>query len=302
MASKYKIPFYIGYGIILFLIFTYLTFPFEQLKLRIFSTIQQNSGLKIEATKVSPLLLRGIGLKFRDVSISGAIPGLDQNISKPINVDKFWIGISPLSLVFARPRVKGGTDIFGGSIKVTAQFQDFLKSPPNSIKIKMNDINLSEIFNLKEEGINLRGDISGVIKLEGDLSNPVSLSGDLDIDLGNITLKKGMIAGFTLPDVNIKNGTINASLLRGDLKIEEFEIGSPNEDLHFIYTGNIKLGRRIQYSQADLVMKIKFSDKLKNDFQAFLPLLEAAKKPDNYYAFKQKGGFVDGFPLPVPLP
>ena len=44
--------------------------------------------------------------------------------------------------------------------------------------------------------------------------------------------------------VVIKNGTIKASLLKGDLKIEEFEIGSPSEDLHFIYTGNIKLGRR----------------------------------------------------------
>lgn len=302
MISKYKLPLYIGYGILLFLLFIYLTFPFEQLKTRIFSTIQQNSGLKIEATKVSPLLLRGIGLKFRDVTISGTIPGIDKNISKPITVDKFWIGISPLSLVFAKPRVKGGTNIFGGSIKVTANFQDFLKSPPGSIKIKMRNINLSDMLALKEEGINLKGDLSGTIKLEGDLSNPISLSGEIDTDIDNVLLKKGTIAGFTLPDISIKGGTIKASLLKGDLKIEEFEIGSPKEDLHFIYTGNIKLGRRIQYSQADLVMKIKFSDKLKNDFQAFLPLLEAAKKPDNYYAFKQKGGFADGLPLPVPLP
>ncbi|OGQ36763.1 MAG: type II secretion system protein GspN [Deltaproteobacteria bacterium RIFCSPHIGHO2_12_FULL_43_9] len=302
MASKYKLPFYIGYGIILFLIFIYLTFPFEQLKTRIFATIHQDSGLKIEATSVSPLLLRGLGLKFRGVTISGTIPGLDKNISKPVTVDKFWIGISPLSLIFAKPRIKGGTDIFGGSIKVTANFQDFLKSPPNSVKIKMDDINLSDILNLEEEGINLKGDISGTIKLEGDLSNPVSLSGEIDTDISRVSLKKGMISGFTLPDISIKKGTIKASLLKGDLKIEEFEIGSPSEDLHFIYTGNIKLGRRIQYSQADLVMKIKFSDKLKNDFQAFLPLLEAAKKPDNYYAFRQKGGFADGLPLPVPLP
>lgn len=302
MNTKFKLPILITYGIFVFILFLYLTFPFNLLKTRIFTTIQQQTGLTIQANSVSPLLFGGLGIKLKDVTIIGVIPGIDKNISKPIKVDKFWIGISPFSLIFAKPKVTGGTNIFDGSMSITAAFQDFFKSTPNNVKLKLSDINLTSLLNLNEEGIDLKGNLSGVIKLEGDLSNPASLSGEIDSTIEGLSVKKSTFQGFNIPEIFIKKGIIKASILKGDVKIEQFEIGVPTEDIHFIYTGGLKLGRRVQFSQANLIMKVKFSEKLKKELQAFLPLLEPAKKPDGYYVFVQKGGFGDGFPLPMPQP
>ncbi|MFC2075056.1 type II secretion system protein GspN [Bdellovibrionota bacterium] len=287
------------YGVILFLIFVYLTFPFDLLKDKIFTTIQSQTGLTIEAEKVSPLLIGGPGISFSQTTLEGTIPNLNYRISPPLKLKTLRVGISPLSLMMLHPKVKIGTNIFGGGLKVHAKFKDFFKTAPQTIWFDVDDFKLENLINIP---INLNGDISIKGSITGEINNPKSLSGDLAGKIKDIKLQKGTYQGFEIPELTLKNGSIKGTLLNGELTFEEFYLGTPSEDLHLIVDGKIRLGRRLQFSQADLILRFKLSEKLKGELKSLLPLIQSALKQDGYHAFMIRGRLGAGLPLPVPLP
>ncbi|HLB59373.1 MAG TPA: type II secretion system protein GspN, partial [Bdellovibrionota bacterium] len=168
--------------------------------------------------------------------------------------------------------------------------------------ISIDEIQLDQLLPTKKVGINFKGDLNFDGDLEGDFSNPASLSGEVNGEVENFHLDKTTYEGFNIPELTLKKGKFKGSLLKGELKLEVFEFGSPSEDLHVLFEGKIKLGRRLQFSQADLIMKMKFSPRVQQDLKAIIPLIQPALKPDGYYAFLIKGRLGGGLPLPVPLP
>jgi len=148
----------------------------------------------------------------------------------------------------------------------------------------------------------LSGKFSGNGEFEGDFNNPTSISGSLSAKIKDFSLKKTTIKDFVVPAVAVSKGTIEASIIKGELKFKTFEIGKKDEDLHLLVDGIIRLGRSVQYSQADMVVRLKFSDKLKKELELYTPFITQFLKDDGYYAFLIKGRLSGGFPYPVPVP
>lgn len=144
--------------------------------------------------------------------------------------------------------------------------------------------------------------IDGTIELAGNTNQVTGLSGKIDLILAKIVVDGQKVQNFDIPRTAINDGVISLVLGSGKATITTFRLGKPsgNDDLNGVMTGNIKLNKMIENSDADLKLKFGFTDRYKQEKTISLldSLLGQYRHADGTFGMKFTGPISAAQPLP----
>lgn len=287
MPKGLRILGYILVGFISFIIFLYLTFPFDVLKDRILAGVEK--GLKgkydIQVASVSPRLLAGITLK------SVRLNKRDEGGSVPVwEAEKIKLNASLFSMMFGSPRVK--FDIRSGGGRISGRVN--MEKNGAKVTLRLGNVNLGKIYYLASKyGLNLKSEIDGKVDLDINPSQIIRSSGTLIIEPRSIKLlaskiKAGAMGEIDLPAIAIgeDKSLISAELKRGAIKINSFRL--EKGDLNIDLKGTIYLSSEISNFRLNLKGNFGFTEKV-GEALPFLFIIEKQKNEDGTFPLTISG-------------
>jgi len=233
---------YVGYTTVLFVVFLLITFPHDILVRRLLSSVG-TAGRDIEFSSVNFAWWKGYqidGLRVGSPAADGDAPVFE--------VSHFWIRPAVSQLVRGNPyAVQVSADLYGGS----ADGDVSMKNGVLGGTLQWRGLSLNRypmLTALLEEG-QLAGRFSGAVSFETRLANPSSgqAAGEISIDGAGVTAAKW--AGFTVPDVSLKQTRVKFKLSPGRLEVQEL---TASGDISVQASGQINLKEPLPQSVLSL--------------------------------------------------
>lgn len=232
MNIKANFFLYLVAGILFFIFWLFVVFPYDALQSRILTEIEnQTQGrYKIDAKEMDISLFGSI--TFKNLKISErAGPGEDLLLSTP----KFKLGFSPLGLLskkvdftfYLKGKKKG--DIEG---EIKQKGEEFV------LNLDFDDYPLSELKFLSSKAkVGLRGNLNGEINLKLNKVDPVQNKGFIDLNLVNLSMDPTKFAldptdpstEMEIPKIKItgsKGSHIKAQIKNDKLQISSIALGN----------------------------------------------------------------------------
>jgi type II secretion system protein N len=269
---------YVVAYLVVFVIFAYVSFPYERLKHRLIASYQAaQTGPYADHLEVDHLswswrfpgiVAEGVRL---DMAAPAERPGMTTTVStgstppplvhEIVEAEEVFVRLSPLDLLTGARSVSFSARALGGEIQGSASDSEAVRS----LKVELENIDPGGVPHLaKLIGLPLRGRISGNIALElpeGRITRAdgsLELHGeDLQIGDGKAKLKEMIV----LPPIDIGTLNMKAEVGAGRLKITE--CAATGRDLELSVSGGLRLRQQIDSSLAEFEIKLGFSDKYK---------------------------------------
>ncbi len=289
----------IGAAILLFVvsffIFLYWSFPYDVLRERLVTTIEQQIGGGIEVTmsNFGPYWFTGVdirGLTINGLDASGKMAPL-------IECERATGRLSLFSLLFGRPHLSFDVVMGKGEIEgVVVRSDDAL-----SIDADLDHVDLGHIKLIAARtGLQLSSRIDGEVRLRIDRQNPKNSTGKISIDVAELTSGASELklsgAALPLPEFVIahdKAAKIKMDMGKGIVTVESFRFQGGDIDLDL--KGKIFLTTKVENYGLSLNGTFSVSKKL-TDALPFLFIIEQQKQPDGNYPLSITGRLIK--PLP----
>ncbi len=232
------------------------------------------------------------GFQYRLIQPSIELPDLSR-----IELDSLVVSPKLSSLITGK--IGAELEITQGPATLT--FDGTIRGDLIDGTVNLNSIDLGKFGILSfVGGIKGSGLINGNIHLDGHLADLPSLIGNINLNLSRIHFEEQNLFGFHLPDMDIKEGVINALIQQGKVQMKQIVIGKGADDIQIAVTGDIGLNRNINSSNLNLRTLIGLSDKIKQSIPLLDTILGSAKQSDGKYAYKLTGSLMAPFPAPDP--
>lgn len=303
---KQKIKYYLRIFLLAvlpsFLLFTFLTFPYGDLGNLVSSEVAKrtNNQVILGFKDMGFNFIPSPGLNFSNVEIRGSM-------LPELNMKELEISPSIAGLMSLKPGVRiASQGIFGGNLLLNTRGKE--ENAKGTLK----------------HSINLEAQKISIKRLGQNFSLPVDLAGNIDIDLNSIVdpsfvdqpdgeveinispfkliggnINTGMIGVISLPPISLKRAVIKAQIKQNKLRINQFQIGSPNEDVMIKVKANLDLrfrsgprGIRPTPGPYDAEIEINAGPGFERNYGVYLSFLEQYKKAGigrNVYKFKVSG-------------
>lgn len=282
-----RIAGYILFGIFVFIFFTYLNFPYDKLKDKIFSQVEQKTGFKCDAAEVKTTWT--LGFVFKGVELSHRAFNIPQ-----IRLSHLKVSPSLLSLLFFRPKMKFEVGFTEGALSGHLQ----QKGKTQDIELAFESLNLGKDFKGMLP-VDLQGILQGEFQVAGDLAQMKELDGALDIRVQKFGLAQMSVLNMNLPQISLSKMLLRGTLKNEKLLIEKMDIGGEKEDLQANASGELQLdSQNFNNSKLNLNVKFKLSEKMKKEFQLFLPFIANALDSQGFYSLSITGRLSAPIALP----
>jgi type II secretion system protein N len=309
-----KLLLWVGYPafyLLCFLVFTYLTFPFEHLRDRVvagFAEDQRATGgsSKLEIDQLSPYWLSGVeatGVRL----ITASTPAADGSKRPPseLDVERIVARVSILPLLIGRINLHVSARALGGTIDADAQ----KRGDDRSIEADFTDLSIGRLTPLVElVGLPMTGTLTGHLELTlpeaklGKASGTVRAKfADLSAGDGKTKIKETI----ALPKLNVGDLALECDVKDGVVRVTKW--AAAGQDLDFSADGKLTLREPFAESSAELYIKFKFSDAYKNRnettrslfgtpgtnapvlIEIAEPRLKTSRRPDGFYNWRASG-------------
>lgn len=253
---------YVVFSVAIFIFFLFLTFPYGAVERRL-AAEASNQGLYLKVGSIGPGLF---GISASNVQISKKIAGGDDNPPDSLAVKSVALrpSLFPLGIAF-RAKIFGGTitGALGGIGDV-------------SLRLNLNNLDPGDPSFRTFSGLDMSGKINGSLSLEIPKSGPSGPTAakvrepDLSRAGGTLTLNSeqllvkggtltvpvyGEMTPIDLPKIALGAVEVKIKFEKGLGTIESFQ--SKGEDLDLSATGTLKLAKRIDYSEANVAIRLK---------------------------------------------
>ncbi len=303
-----RIAGYIAFFFASFMVATYLTFPYDDLKLAVIQEIEyprdargerRASGWNVDIAELEPSFVTGVDMT--SVRVTKLAADLESAPSEII-IDEAHARISLLALLTGTVDVSFDLAMAGGTIEGELQRSD----TTIAIKAALDSVNLRQISMVQSAlGLPIEGVVSGNVDVTlGAESAQTNGSAQLTIDRlaignGRAELKPpGMTKGIALERLAAGKLEIEIKIEEGTAKIEKLHGRGP--DLELDGSGTIRLAQPFSASRVnELLIRANVlegyrnrNDKTRAIFELleFAPQITAAKTPDGAYQFRVSGG------------
>jgi len=285
MSKFLKILLYPLVFVVSLVLFSVLLFPFDSLKTRVGSEIENamGGGYQVTVGALSPSLPNGAVLKNVEIRSKGDVP------SAPLKIAEAKVKVALLPLVSGaveidfdlkppQGRASGAVSWKGGGLDINAKLDRF-------------DLGLIA-FLTQKAGIPISGMVSGNVDLELYSQDPLRNSGTavlqvLDLGLGEISLAEG---AFKVPAMKLaqagSNSKIDIQVSRGNFEVRSLQLAGG--DLEFNTDGKVYGARRADNYRFNLKGSFKPTPDFAQKFQ-LLGLVEKQKAADGSYPFTITG-------------
>ena len=279
-----------------FLLFTLMKLPEDRIKNYIdgsLNLILKPRGISISSSDSHLSYLFGISYVMKDVTLVIPPPAV------PIHIEK--IEVSPSILPLLLGKLGGTLHIEQGSGSMKGSFSIKNTQISTSGKFKKFDIGKSGLLAIAAE-IQGSAVLDGELDLSGDFSVPQSIEGNTRLHLSHIVLEPQSISGFSIPRLNISEGTFDLNIAKGKALIKTLQLGKTGgtpDDLRGTLTGDITLAKQWESSLLNLKSHFSLSETMLKSFMILDLILSAGKQPDGSFAFSLTGPLDGPFPSPL---
>jgi len=264
-------------GILLFILFLYIGFPYETLKRRIVGELEARTPFLYEIEEIHPYPL--VGLRFKNVV---AYASVDSKRVRVLGAERFRVTVSLLPLLWRklslrlRGRVLGGT-LVGGISK---------RGDQRELTLRGRDMSLQQIGVLKDlVGMEITGILGGVTVItleEGDISEQ---SGRAEFLITKAILSKLPLPGLAPLRIGRIEGELELS--RGSVLIKRFAFSEG--DLEGQVLGTIVLSSHFPDSRLNLRITVEPAAEFDPRHRVLLSLLGRQGKIKGSLAFSMRG-------------
>jgi type II secretion system protein N len=303
-----RIGLYAGFGLIVFVVALYLSFPYDRAKEAATRIISKTFDVDVEIGSAGPAF--GLAVMFRDIRVRTR-PTTGKPTRFTIDSAKF----SPsLFAVFSSSFPYSLTaDALGGTIALDQSGSPGKKGAFRT-DLVVRDIDAAEIPGLKETiNLPLTGKVTLEAKLASETGRFADANGQLTLSCVGLAAGDGktplkvpsipMLAqGITLPRIRIGDLGGHVAIEKGTAKLQGVESKSPDGEVAL--EGEIALHDPLSLTTLNLYLRFKLSDAVMKKEVALqiLPAVAAAgKRPDGSYGVKF-GGRVGQMTQPVFTP
>lgn len=281
MNVKKQIIFYAGLGLIFFIFWFFIVFPYDALQSRIINEFENRfAGLyKVDSENVDLSLFGSVTL--RNFKLHERVQGQ----YKPLLVSpRLKLGFSPFVIFSKQPSfsfyfeskdgdLDGSFEQDGSELKVKADFDDFSLEAVPYIMTKSNIV--------------LVGILNGSIDLDVDTADPNKNSGKIDIDLEKLSLDPSQMvldpnlasSGIVLPKLTLageKGSHIQGALQKNEMNLTSVVLAGGDIDLNL--SGKITL---LGANFKDYRLSLNGTFKLAEAFAKALPILFVLEQQKN---------------------
>jgi len=264
-------------GILLFILFLYLGFPYESLKRRIIGELEAKTPFVYEIEKILPHPL--LGLSFKNAVIYSII---GTKKVKVLGIERLRVAVSLLQLLGGRISLRLWGEILGGTV------EGGLSKSGGQAELTLlgREMNLRQIQVLRDVvGVEMVGILRGKTALtlgEGDISRQ---SGTAEFTVSEAKFSKLPLPGLAPLGVGLIQGSLE--MKRGNVIIKRLAFSGG--DFNGEVLGNILLDARLSQSRLNLKITIKPSAQFDPKHRVLLSLLGRRGKAEGFYAFSLRG-------------
>jgi type II secretion system protein N len=277
--------------------FTLIKMPDDRLKAYINGTISAElapRGITFNAGESHLSYWFGTTYTLKDVTLTLPPP------TPPAHIDKVEISPSLFGLLLGRTGAQ--VRIWNGNGKLSSFVS--IKKTSMSLSLDAQKLDLGKLGVLPiAAGIPGSAVLDGKGKLDGDTAIPSSLEGNFQLQLSKVTIDPQTLYGFSLPRINLSEGTIDVELAKAKAVIKTLKLGktgNPNDDIQGTVTGDVNLGQTWAASNLNLQARFSLSENIKKSLILLDALLGAGKQSDGSYSYKLTGSALAPNPVPVP--
>lgn len=283
-------------GLFCLIFFTLLKLPEDRLKNYIdgsISAVLAPRGISLTSTDSSLSFIFGLSYTMKDVTLNFPPP------AAPAHIDRLQVSPSILPLIIGRMggafKIKNGDGTLNGSFS--------MKKTNFSFSFRAKKFDLGKVGALplaaKIQGSMI---LDGTGSLSGDMMSPVTLDGGTEIKLSKIVIDPQMVMGFSVPRLNVSEGTIDVAFDKAKAAIKTFRFGkqgNPSDDIQATITGDITLGKTWDASQLNVKTHFSLSPSILKAFSLLDAILGMGKQADESYAFNLNGPLLSPMPTPI---
>ncbi len=286
--------------------FARVTFPFDRLRDRIVSDFNAHQGptSHLRIGDMSGYWLSGI--EAEKITLSQAPkpkPGDNgaEAKAKTLTIDSAHISLSLLRLLLGTMAVSFGADAFGGQLSGT--IANGSNEQTFDIGLENLDVGQMPVFD-DLVGLPMKGNLDGQLELVLSDRKWAKSDGKLGLTISKLKVGDGkakVLNAIALPEVNVGNVSLSATVAAGRLKIEK--LASKGADLDLAVEGGARLRDPVGSSLLDLSLRFKFSDTYRNKNETtrgllgepgskapglfdLTPQVQKSKRPDGYYGWR----------------
>jgi type II secretion system protein N len=255
--------------VIAFVVFAYVSFPYERLRQFVVSsynssqTTPSDNRLEIDSLTWSwrfpGIVAEGVRLV---VPAPPAADGEKQPPPQYLEAQEVFVSASPLALLTGARQASFGARALDGDVSGWASDS----ATSRRLELELDGVNPGTIPQLASTvGLPLAGSLSGHISIEIPEGNFSKAEGTVDLAAEDLVLGDGKAKiqnTIALPELHMGAFVLKAQITGGRLKIDECT--AQGRDLDLALTGSLRLRPRIEQSIADLELKFSFAEKYRN--------------------------------------
>jgi type II secretion system protein N len=268
---------FILFGIFLFFLFLYISFPYETLKMRIIAELEARTPFQYEIEELRPH--PPSGLTFKNVTIYAVVNSRRVEV---LIVERLRITLSLLPLLWREIYLR----LWGKMVEGTLDGDFSKREGRRELALSGRDMSLGRIPIFREAtGLEMAGILQGKAMIalrEGDISGQ---SGSAEFLISEATLTRVPLPGIAPVRMGRIQGNMDLKLGRVIIK----RLACSGGDFNGQVLGNILLASPLLKSRLNLRVTIKPAAKLDPKYRVFFSLLGRQGKIKESYAFPVRG-------------
>lgn len=300
MKRLLQIVMLVGLFLISFVLFLFLTFPYEVLKEQIAGTISQATGFNVRIGELGPDL--PLGLEAKDIKVTSA------NGASTIQVKTLSVEFSLLSLLLGRLHLDFGATAGSGMLESGVDFSIFSVISGNILPSRITlesqafpldpfiDFGLGAVASMPGANpmlapllgsIGITAQLNAKASFDLDSKNPVQSKGELEIQLAKAVLKLSH-PSLGLPDQELKKAMIKAKVDNGTFVLDKVS-GIISDELQLSPEGKITLKAQPASSVLDMKIAFKLDRGLKEKFGFLIDAASGNATSDGQLTMQVRG-------------
>jgi type II secretion system protein N len=274
---------YLCYTTVLFLLFTYLKFPSQQVRTFVLTVLSQHGLEQIRIGSVQFLL--PAGLTFSEVSMTHTVNGQPLEL---VRMPELQVQLRTLR-PFANSRrlgFEGG--LYGGMVLGAVEWEQNGKGPLLGINVALQDIRpAAHPLATKLGNTTVEGKLASHLTLQLANGRWQDGHGHLSIQGGGGSIAGLDIGGVRLPSLTYEQLAGELTLQQRRVVVKDFQIRG--HDWQVDIQGTVNLDERLQQSPIDLTIRVRTSETLEQQLGLVGMFLKQRRDRRGFTALKISG-------------
>jgi type II secretion system protein N len=291
-----KMAAWIFLGVFSLVFFTIAKLPDDRIKSYIqgnLSSMLAMRGITMTVGESKISYLTGISYEMKDVSFIFPPP------AEPTHVDSIEVAPTLLALLTGKLGARITVKNSSGAMTVIAG----LRGSSVSASVDAQQFDIGKIGLLKiAADVNGSAIISGKADFSTSTDNLTETDANIDLDLRKIVIDAQSIQGFSIPQLTMSDGKIDATVDHGKGQVKALRLGrqdSATDDIKAVINGDIMFGKTVQNSTMNLKAVFSLSQNLMKSFAVLDMLLAAGKRPNGEFSYRLQGPLLSPNPIPA---